>query len=162
MELISNTIKNQFEFNDWTQLVRATSTTYPNLRISIIEYNSNDIVGTKITIYDITNNDTYFTGFVRIVKSTSIPEDCCLSDYMIDIINSYGFNVKHLPAIKLQPNVLDTIKGLYSLGYRYLHFDYKLVNEPHDEYGQIKQRKRIITATYEPYNDVKPYYIRCS
>lgn len=115
-----------FEFSNWTQLVGVISESYPDIRIRVNSYFSESIRGTKIEIYDVNNNDIYYTGFVSLINSTVIPNTASLMpNTMVDVINSYGFPIKLIEPTVLPPHVITILKGLYMQGYNYISLQYK-------------------------------------
>lgn len=114
------------EISRWEQLVRAKST-YENLRIYVENVSSDLLTGTKISIVDYNTNFVYFCGFVDILGSTIIPDSGKLSDdAMLDIINSFGFNVRYAQPEVLTQDVISVLEGLDSLGYQYVYRYYDL------------------------------------
>lgn len=110
---------------NWNQLVRARSENYPNLRIVVTNYNSDELTGTKISIVDYNTNDVYFSAFSVNTEGTLIPRGAQLEpETMINCINSYGFRVALSQPITLTQNVITILQGLYSAGYRYIYKDY--------------------------------------
>ena len=92
-------MSNILEISNWNQLVSARSD-YDNLRIVVKQWNGDDLIGTQIIIADYNNNNIYFSGFVTDLTSTIIPTTATIgNDDMIDIINSFGFNVRISPPI---------------------------------------------------------------
>lgn len=116
---------NIFKFSTWNQLAGLKSSIYPNLTIDVTQYNSTMLEGTKITIKDITNDDIYFIGFIRVMHSDRFnPLAVYTVDEMIDKINSYGFEIMIVDKIKLPPNVITILSGLKQMGYNYIILDY--------------------------------------
>lgn len=114
-----------FKFSNWNQLSGLRSKEYPNIEIRVTQFNSKQLIGTKIDIVERNNNLIYFSGFVRIMKSERFnPLAVYDVDEMIKRINSYGFNVAIIPPLELPPNVIDILTGLKALGYRYLTLQY--------------------------------------
>ena len=114
-----------FRFSNWNQLSGLKSIIYPNLQINVVQFNSEDLEGTKIDIVDTTNNILYFTGFVRINQSTRFdPLAVFEINDIIKRINAYGFNIDIEEPTTLQPNVVTMLKGLYALGYNYITMQY--------------------------------------
>ena len=60
---------NVFEFSDWNQLAGLRSSDYPYLKITVDQFNTSSLIGTKINIVDTANNIIYFSGFVRVITS---------------------------------------------------------------------------------------------
>ena len=117
-------MSNILEISNWNQLVKAQSD-YSNLRIYVKQYNSEDITGTQIIIADYNNDNVYFSGFVTDLQSTLIPTTATISnDNMLDIINSFGFNVKYSEPIVLAEEVITILNGLLQQGYQYVYKDY--------------------------------------
>jgi hypothetical protein len=117
-------LSNKLEISNWNQLVRARSN-YENLRIVVKQYNGEDITGTQILIVDYNNNNVYFSGFVTDLSSTLIPTTATISnDNMLNIINSFGFNIAYSEPIVLSDEVITILKGYYEQGYRYVYKDY--------------------------------------
>lgn len=117
-------MSNILEISNWNQLVKAKSD-YDNLRIAVKQWNGDDLIGTQIIIADYNNNNIYFSGFVTDLTSTIIPTTATIgNDDMIDIINSFGFNVRISPPIVLDDEVVTILKGFYAQGYRYVYKDY--------------------------------------
>jgi len=115
---------NILEINNWNQLVSAKSD-YSNLKIIPTQYNSEDITGTKISIVDYNNNDTYLVIFVKDIQSTIIPETCSVTpEQAVTLINNFGFNVRLSEPTVIANDVIELLKGLYSQGYRYVYKDY--------------------------------------
>lgn len=113
------------EISNWDQLVKARSEGYNNLRITVTEYNSDKLRGTKVSVVDYNTNDIYFSSFVTDLESTLIPETAKLSnDDLLEAINNFGFNVRISEPIVLSENVITILKGLYASGYRYVYRDY--------------------------------------
>lgn len=112
------------EINNWEQLTRARST-YPNLRIAVDRYNSQELVGTKITILDMGTKEIYTTMFAVVEQSERFPLDVSFTDQQIvDKVNSFGFNVALSQPTALAQNVITILQGLYEGGYRYIYKDY--------------------------------------
>lgn len=124
-------MSNILEISNWDQLVKARSS-YDNLRIFVKHYNGEDITGTQILITDYNNNNVYFSGFVTDLNSTLIPTTATIdNDYMIEIINSFGFNVAYSQPTVLADEVITILKGYYEQGYRYVYKDYpRFCNSP--------------------------------
>lgn len=117
-------MSNILEISTWNQLVRARSD-YENLRILVVQWNSEKLIGTQIKIVDYNTNDVYFAGFVNDIDSTVVPETCTIGNSaMLDIINNFGFNVRFSPPTVLANNVVTILQGLYASGYRYIYKDY--------------------------------------
>lgn len=134
-------MKTIFEFSDWNQLTKARASDYPCLRIRVNQYISESLYGTNIEIYDVDNQDVYYSGFVRIINSTVIPDgSSILPEDMVKVINSYGFSVSLIEPLVLPPNVITILRGLYTQGYNYISVEYQLNNE--------LQKVRKIVATY--------------
>lgn len=116
---------NVFLFSDWNQLSGLKSADYPNLRLQVTQFNSTDLIGTKIDVFDTTNCVPYFSGFVRVVESHRFnPLAVFEIEDMVKRINSYGFNIAITDPIDLQPEVVTMLKGLYTLGYNYITLQY--------------------------------------
>lgn len=112
------------EINDWEQLTAARSS-YPDLRISVDRYNSEQLIGTKITILDKGTKDIYCTMFAVVEQSTRFPLDVSFTDNeIVDKINSFGFQVRLSEPTALAQNVITILQGLYEEGYRYIYKDY--------------------------------------
>ena len=116
---------NVFRFSNWNQLSGLNSVDYPNLTIHVSQFNSEDLVGTKIDIVDSENHIIYFSGFIRTVLSNrfNILATYDVND-MIKRINSYGFNIEIIEPITLPPNVITMLQGLFSMGYEYITLEY--------------------------------------
>lgn len=113
------------EINNWDQLVRARST-YDNLRIKVTHYKNEDLDGTKISIIDYNTNEVYLTLFANILNSTVIPTTAQIQNQrIVDIINSYGFQIALSEPEVLPENVVTILRGYYESGYRYVYRDYK-------------------------------------
>ena len=114
---------------NWNQLLRARADN-PNLRIYVQPYNKTDSTGaqntfiaTKIMIVDYNTNDVYFTVFAEILQTSEsmIPVSASPdADRIIDMINSYGFNVRLSEPTPVTDRVLTILRGLYAAGYRYV------------------------------------------
>ena len=118
-------MSNILEINNWDQLVRARSD-FDNLRIKVSHYKNDDLEGTKISIIDYNTNEVYLTIFPNILHSTVIPKTASFeTQKVVNIINSYGFNVRLSQPEVLPENVVTILKGLYEAGYRYVYRDYK-------------------------------------
>lgn len=140
---------NILEISTWNQLTGARSD-YNNLRILVTEYTGEDLTGTQITIADYNTNIKYFSGFVNIGESTLIPVDAKFTDdEMINIINSYGFNVRISPPTILSNNVVDILMGLYASGYRYVYKYYR----------DLKQLPYAIFTSVQIKNDRNDYRV---
>lgn len=118
---------------NWNQLLRARADN-PNLRIYVQPYNNTDSTGaqdtfiaTKIMIVDYNTNDVYFTMFAEILQTSEsmIPVSASPdADRVIDMINSYGFNVRLSEPTPITDRVLTILRGLYASGYLYVYRDY--------------------------------------
>lgn len=118
-------MNNILEINNWDQLVRAKSSC-ENLRILVSHYKNDDLEGTKITIVDYNTNEIYLTLFANIIHSSVIPEQSSMeTQQIVDIINSYGFNIRISQPEVVTDNVLTILRGYYESGYRYVYRDYK-------------------------------------
>lgn len=118
-------MSNILEISNWNQLVKARAENYDNLRILVKQFDGEDLVGTQIIIADYNTNEVYFSGFVTDLMSTVIPTTATISnDDMIDIINSFGFNVAISPPIVLAEDVITILNGFYAQGYKYVYKDY--------------------------------------
>lgn len=116
---------NAFEFSNWNQLSGLRSYYYKDLVIHVTQFNSVELVGTKIDIVDEANTIIYFSGFVRVVKSSRFDELAVYDvDDIIKRINAYGFNIAIIEPLRLPPNVIDMLKGFKALGYNYLTLQY--------------------------------------
>ena len=117
-------MSNILEINNWNQLVRARSD-YENLRIVVNQYNNDSLVGTKIQIVDYNTNDVYLTLFTEVTSSTVIPTTVSMElPQIVDIINSYGFNVRISEPEVVSDKVLKILQGLYEAGYLYVFKNY--------------------------------------
>jgi hypothetical protein len=117
-------MSNILEISNWNQLVRAESD-YNNLKIFVKQYNSEQLTGTQIIIADYNNDNVYFSGFVKDLQSTLIPTTSTISnDDMLNIINSFGFNVAYSQPIVLSEEVITILKGYLEQGYKYVYKDY--------------------------------------
>lgn len=115
---------NILEISNWNQLTKARSD-YENLRIVVKQFNGEDLTGTQIIVADYNNNLTYFSGFVTDLESTVIPTTATIdNNAMLDIINSFGFNIRFSEPIKLADEVITILRGFYEQGYRYVYKDY--------------------------------------
>lgn len=122
------------EISNWNQLVKARSEGYDNLRIVVSEYNSNELIGTKISVVDYNTNDVYFSTLVTDLSSSIVPITApMLNSEVLQVLNNYGFNVRFSEPIKLSDNVVTILKGLYAGGYRYVYRDY-IPCLPHNAY----------------------------
>ena len=118
---------------NWDQLLRARADN-PNLRIYVQHYNDPDSTGaqdtfiaTKIMIVDYNTNDVYFTVFAEILQTSEsrIPVSASPdADRILEMINSYGFNVRLSEPTPVTDRVLTILRGLYAAGYRYVYRDY--------------------------------------
>ena len=118
---------------NWNQLLRARADN-PNLRIYVQPYNDTDsngaqgtFIATKIMIVDYNTNDIYFTVFAEILQTSEsmIPVSASPdADRVIDMINSYGFNVRLSKPTPITDRVLTILRGLYASGYLYVYRDY--------------------------------------
>lgn len=159
-------MKNSFEFSNWNQLSGLRSSEYP-LIIHVTQYNSSDLVGTLIKIVDTHTDDVYFSGFVRIFTSTILNSSSVFTpEDMVEKINSYGFNIKLIPPLELQPNVICILEGLKSLGYNYVTLEYKLDTERElaythslPEYQSCKSISKHLVASEDLVNSSKYYII---
>lgn len=123
-----------FEFSDWNQLAGLRSKDYPNLILIVVQFNSKDLVGTRIGILDNETGLTYFEGFVRLITTDRFnPLAVFEIDAMIKRINSYGFNIALKDPISLHPNVIVVLKGLYELGYNYITLQYERTTTTDDK-----------------------------
>lgn len=113
------------EISNWNQLVKARSENYPNLRIVVTQYNSEELVGTKISVVDYNTNDIYFSAFATDMSSTIIPETGTMwNDDIMKVLNDFEFNVKFSEPIAVSQNVMTILEGLYAGGYRYIYKHY--------------------------------------
>ncbi len=111
---------------NWNQLLRARADN-PNLRIYVQPYNEDTFIATKIMIVDYNTNDVYFTVFAEILQTSEsmIPVSASPdADRIIDMINSYGFNVRLSEPTPITDRVLTILRGLYASGYLYVYRDY--------------------------------------
>lgn len=116
---------NVFEFSNWNQLAGLRSIEYPYLKLTVDQFNTSSLIGTKINIVDTSNNIVYFSGFVRVISSDLFnPMAVFEVTEIIKRINSYGFNIAFIEPITLPPNVVTTLKGLQSLGYNFITLQY--------------------------------------
>lgn len=112
------------EISNWDQLVKARST-HDNLRILVTHIKNATTEATQIQIADYETNYVYFTGFVTILSADRFPTTAKFTnEQMIDIINSYGFQVRISPPTVLAEDVVTILTGLYQSGYRYIYKDY--------------------------------------
>lgn len=117
-----------FEFSNWNQLVGLRSVDYPYLKITVDQFNSSSLIGTKINIVDTSNNIIYFSGFVRVVESASFnPMAVFEVDEIIKRINSYGFNISFIEPTTLPPETITILEGLRTLGYNFLSLQYEII-----------------------------------
>ena len=115
---------NIHEISNWDQLVSARSSN-PNLRILVTHINNDTTEATQIRIADYETNYIYFSGFVTILRADRFPVTAKFTnEQMIDIINSYGFQVRISPPTVLAEDVVTILRGLYASGYRYVYKDY--------------------------------------
>lgn len=118
-------LPNILEISNWDQLVRARSDNYNNLRITVTEYSSPELTGTKINVIDIDRDDIYFSTMVTEINSTIIPENAMMSNNAaVDMLNKYGFNVRLSVPTVLADSVVTILRGLYEGGYRYVYRNY--------------------------------------
>ena len=116
---------NAFEFSNWNQLSGLRSYDYKDLVIHVTQFNSTELVGTKIDIVDDINNIPYFSAFVRVIHSNRFdPLAVYDVDDIIKRINAYGFNIAIIEPLVLPPNVMDMLRGFKALGYNYLTLQY--------------------------------------
>ena len=118
-------MSNILEINNWNQLTSAKADN-PNLKIYVSQYNTEELKGTKVQIIDYQTNDTYLTIFPLILESTILPAGASIDNphEVVDLINSYGFNIRISEPEVLSENVLTILRGLYASGYRYIYRDY--------------------------------------
>lgn len=154
-------MSNILEISNWNQLVKAQSD-YSNLRIYVKQWNGQDITGTQIIIADYNNNNVYFSGFVTDLQSTLIPTTATISnDDMLDIINSFGFNVRYSEPIVLAEDVITILRGYLAQGYQYVYKDYpKCKNAPPyaifvSQYVDKDKRKDLIISNSPDYQEDK-------
>ena len=116
---------NAFKFSNWNQLAGLKSSVYPNLQIHVTQFNSEELIGTKIDIVDTRNQLVYFSAFNRVVQS-SVFDPLAVYEVpdIIKRINAYGFNISITDPITLPPNVITMLEGLLALGYNYLTLQY--------------------------------------
>jgi hypothetical protein len=113
------------EINNWDQLVRARSEC-SNLRIKVSHYKDSTLTGTKISIIDYNTNEIYLVIFANVLEASVIPTTASLqTQQIVDIINSYGFNIRISEPEVVPENVLTILRGCYESGYRYVYRDYK-------------------------------------
>lgn len=137
------------EINNLDQLVRARST-YDNLRIKVTHYKNEDLNGTKISIIDYNTNEIYLTMFANIISSTVIPGSAQMqTQQVVDIINSYGFQIVISEPEVLPEDVVTILRGYYESGYRYVYRDYKNWHCP----GKQVQSKIYISRMIERRRD---------
>lgn len=119
------------EINNWYQLVSAKSEYNQDLKIVVEKYNSEKIIGTKIQIVSHNTSDVYLTLFVDLDSYELLPQEVLLpQDTIIEIINSFGFNVRISQPEVLGANVISILQGLYDGGYRYVYRDYIKHTDP--------------------------------
>jgi len=115
-----------FEFSNWNQIAGLRSKDYPYLKLTVDQFESSSLIGTKINIIDTSNNLTYFSGFIRVVESAVFnPMAVFEVDEIIKRINSYGFNIVFVEPTTLPPEVITILKGLQELGYNFLSLQYQ-------------------------------------
>ena len=165
---------NVFEFSNWNQLAGLKSTEYPNLKITVEQFNSENLIGTKINIIDIRNDLIMFSGFVRVIQSAVFnPMAVFEVDEIIKRINSYGFNIAIIEPTTLPPNVITILKGIQDLGYNFLTLQYekiyatdsKSVYEYHiDEAFRPKEYPKIPETELKtsPYSIIRNKYLIAS
>lgn len=139
-------LNNIFKFSTWNQLSGLRSSMYNNLILKVTQYNSEDLIGTKISIQDTDTNSIYFTGFIRLIQSNKFNIDAVYTvDEMINKINSYGFNISIVDKIKLPPNVITILQGLKTMGYNYIILDYSNSVDSNIlvEHGYIPQPRAV-------------------
>lgn len=118
-------MNNIYKFSNWNQLSGLKSIEYPSLIIKITQFNSEELIGTKIDILNTDNELTYFSAFIRVQYSTVFnPLAVFEVDDIIKRINAYGFNIAIIEPTILPPNVIAQLRGLYELGYNYLTLEY--------------------------------------
>lgn len=114
-----------YKFSNWNQLSGLKSIEYPSLIIKVTQFNSEELIGTKIDILNTDNELTYFSAFIRVQYSTVFnPLAVFEVDDIIKRINAYGFNIAIIEPTILPPNVIAQLRGLYELGYNYLTLEY--------------------------------------
>ena len=118
-------MNNIYKFSNWNQLSGLKSIEYPSLIIKVTQFNSEELIGTKIDILNTDNELTYFSAFIRVQYSTVFnPLAVFEVDDIIKRINAYGFNIAIIEPTILPPNVIAQLRGLYELGYNYLTLEY--------------------------------------
>ena len=118
-------MNNIYKFSNWNQLSGLKSIEYPSLLIKVTQFNSEELIGTKIDILNTDNELTYFSAFIRVQYSTVFnPLAVFEVDDIIKRINAYGFNIAIIEPTILPPNVIAQLRGLYELGYNYLILEY--------------------------------------
>lgn len=114
-----------YKFSNWNQLSGLKSIEYPSLIIKVTQFNSEELIGTKIDILNTDNELTYFSAFIRVQYSTVFnPLAVFEVEDIIKRINAYGFNIAIIEPTVLPPNVITQLRGLYELGYNYLTLEY--------------------------------------
>lgn len=118
-------MNNIYRFSNWNQLSGLKSIEYPSLIIKVTQFNSEELIGTKIDILNTDNELTYFSAFIRVQYSTVFnPLAVFEVDDIVKRINAYGFNIAIIEPTILPPNVIAQLRGLYELGYNYLTLEY--------------------------------------
>ena len=118
-------MNNIYKFSNWNQLSGLKSKEYPSLIIKVTQFNSEELIGTKIDILNTDNELTYFSAFIRVQYSTVFnPLAVFEVDDIVKRINAYGFNIAIIEPTILPPNVTAQLRGLYELGYNYLTLEY--------------------------------------
>ena len=118
-------MENIIKFSNWNQLSGLKSKEYPSLIIKVTQFNSEELIGTKIDILNTDNELTYFSAFIRVQYSTVFnPLAVFEVEDIIKRINAYGFNIAIIEPTVLPPNVITQLRGLYELGYNYLTLEY--------------------------------------
>jgi hypothetical protein len=140
------------EINNWNQLVSAKADN-KDLRILVTNYNSEELVATKIQIVSYKTNDVFLTLFVDYESSTILPPEVLLpEDSIVDLINSYGFNIRISQPEVLNPNVVSILQGLYDAGYRYVYRDYISNTDPIIHHNSVIYASKDIPVRQEGFN----------
>ena len=151
-------MNNIIKFSNWNQLSGLKSKEYPSLIIHVTQFNSEELVGTKIDILNTDNEIVYFSGFVRVMNSSVFnPLAVFEVDDIIKRINAYGFNIEITDPITLPENVLKQLRGLYELGYNYLTLEYVEATKTDTKYlyqSDIDDNRNI--DTYQEYTNKMP------
>ena len=151
-------MNNIYKFLNWNQLSGLKSKEYPSLIIEVTQFNSEELIGTKIDILNTDNELTYFSAFIRVQYSTVFnPLAVFEVNDIIKRINAYGFNIAIIEPTILPPNVITQLKGLYELGYNYLTLEYAKATKTDTKY--LYQSNIDDTITEYSENIINPPYV---